>query len=119
MPGAKMVHVDYISRDAFAKAKKVSSYDDHFVVATISNIRDSFKQLIQNKTHTVQSLRGIIQSHSPSYSSTRLIEPQTPTSIQNNAQFRSKPVALQPPYDNTSLPVAPQLAPQNKFLIPT
>ena len=53
MPGAKMVLVDYISTNAFAKAKKVSSYIEHFVLATIPKIRDSFKQLIRSKTHTV------------------------------------------------------------------
>ena len=43
-----MGHADYISRNLFAKANKVSSYDEHFVVATISKIRDSFKHVIEN-----------------------------------------------------------------------
>ena len=41
MLGAKLGLVDYISRNPFAKAKKVSVYDEHFVVATISKSRDS------------------------------------------------------------------------------
>ena len=40
MPGAKMGLVDYISRNPFDRAKKISTYDKHFVVATISKIRD-------------------------------------------------------------------------------
>ena len=41
--------VNYISRNPFARAKKISTYDEHFVVATISKIRDSMKHLIINK----------------------------------------------------------------------
>ena len=44
--------VDYISRNPFARAKKISTYDKHFVVATISKIRDSMKHLIVNKETT-------------------------------------------------------------------
>ena len=43
MPGAKMGLVDYISRNPYARAKKISTYDEHFVVATISKILDSMK----------------------------------------------------------------------------
>ena len=118
MPGAKMALVYYISRTPFAKAKKFQSYDEHFVVATIYKIPDSFKHLIQNKMHTVQKLKGHITVTSPSYSSNLLIMPQIPTSIYNTSQFRSKPVALQSPYYNTSLPVETQLAHQNKVLNP-
>ena len=39
MPRAKMGLVDYIYRKPFAKAKKISSYDELFVVATISKIQ--------------------------------------------------------------------------------
>ena len=45
--------VDYISRTPFAKVEKFSTYDEHFVVATISIIRDSFKHLFRNKLRTV------------------------------------------------------------------
>ena len=112
MPGAKLGLADYVSRNPFAKAKKVSSYDEHFVIATISKNPDSFNYLIQNKTHTVQKLNGILKLHSPSYSSNRLIAPQLPTLIHKNSQLRIKPVALQPPHHKTSLPIASQFAPQ-------
>ena len=52
MPAAKMGLVDYISRNPIARAKTVSTFDEHFVVATISKIRNSnSKHLIKNK-HT-------------------------------------------------------------------
>ena len=84
MPGAKMGLVDHISKNPFAKAKKVSAFDERFVVATISKIRDSIKQLIENKTHNVQKFNRILKLHSPSYSANRLIAPEIPTIIRNN-----------------------------------
>ena len=60
----------------------------------------------------------MLQSHSPSYSSNRLIASQITTSIHNHSQFRSTPVALQSPYYNASLPVAPQLKAQNEDINP-
>ena len=38
--------VENISRNALARAKKVSAYDEHFVVATISKISNSMEHLI-------------------------------------------------------------------------
>ena len=66
MPGAKMRLVDYISRNPLARAKKVSTYDEHFVVATISKIRNSRKHLIKNKRNTLQKFNSILKLHSPS-----------------------------------------------------
>ena len=60
MPGAKMGLVDYISTNPFAKAKKVFTYDEPFLVATISKIRDSVKYLIRNKQNTTQKLKSIL-----------------------------------------------------------
>ena len=51
MPGAKMGLVNYISRKPFARAKKISTYDEHFVVATISKIRNPMKHLIKKTEH--------------------------------------------------------------------
>ena len=56
MPGAKMGLVDYISRNQFARAKKINTYDEHFVVATISKIRDSMKHLITNKQNATKKI---------------------------------------------------------------
>ena len=58
MTGAKMGLVDYISRNPFARAKKLSTYDEHFVVATISKFRDSMKHLILNKQTAAEKLKA-------------------------------------------------------------
>ena len=58
--------VDYISRIRFARAKKISTYDEHFVVATISIIRNSMKHIIENKQNTIQKFNSILKLHSPS-----------------------------------------------------
>ena len=57
--------VDYISQNPFARAKKISVYDEHVVVATISKIRHSFKHFIQPKSSVLQKLNNIIKQNSP------------------------------------------------------
>ena len=96
--------------------KKVTAYDEHFVAAIISKIRNSFKYLIRNKTLTVQKFNRMLKLHSPSNSANRLIAPEMPTLIRNNSQFRIKRVALQSSHYNTILPLASQLAPETKNL---
>ena len=61
MLGAKMDLADYISRNPFAKAKNVSAYNEHFVVLTISKIRDLLKHLIRKKQHIVQKFNRILK----------------------------------------------------------
>ena len=65
MPAAKLGLVDYISRNPFAKIKKISSYDEDFVVTTIANFRDPFIHLIKQKLLTVQKLDSILELHYP------------------------------------------------------
>ena len=48
LPGAKMGLVDYISRNPYQPAKRVSKYDEEFLVATLSSIH-SDAQLLQQK----------------------------------------------------------------------
>ena len=93
MPGGKMVLVDYISRNPFAKAKKISSYDEPFVVATISKNEDSFKHQIKNKLQTVQKLDSTLKSPSPLLLSNRVIAPQTPNRTHDNSQNRITAIA--------------------------
>ena len=107
---------DYISSNPFAKTKKVSTYDHHFLLATISKIRGSFKHLIRHKTRTVQKFKRTLKLHSPSYSSSQSTAPQIPTLIQNDAQFCIKPVALQSLCCKRLLPLVPQLTSKNKTL---
>ena len=95
MPGAKIGLVDYISRNPFARAKKVSSYDEHFVKATISKTRNSMKHLIKNKQNTLQKFNSILKLHSPSSHSKQSIAPQMHTPLYTNSQIIIKPNAPQ------------------------
>ena len=88
-----MCLADYISRNLFAKAKKISSFDKLFVVATISTIGDSFKHPIKQNLQTVQKLDNISKSHSPLQTSSRLTAPQTTNLIHGNSQIRITAVA--------------------------
>ena len=85
MPGAKMGLVDYISRNPFARAKKISAYDEHFVVATISKIRDSMKQLIINKQTATKKFKSILKSKLPLQKVKRPFAPRLPTSLSVNS----------------------------------
>ena len=85
MPGAQTSVVDYISQKPFAKtnkvSRKISSYDELFVVATIFKIPNSFKHLIEHKRQTLQKLDSILKLYSTLLKSTRSIAPQTPNLI--------------------------------------
>ena len=102
MPGAKIGLVDYISRNPFARAKKISTYDEKFVVATISKIRDSMKHLITNKQNITKKINSILKSHLPSHNLKQPFAPQLPTLLNTNSHIRNKAFALQ------SLPLPPK-----------
>ena len=51
--GAKTGLVDYISRNLFAEAKKISSYDEHVAVATTDKIRFVNNLLNINQKHYI------------------------------------------------------------------
>ena len=116
MPGAKIGLVDYISSKLFAKPKKISRYDQHFVIAKKSKIFD--ENLFQNKQNTIQKLNDILKLHSPSYHSNQLIAPQMPTSINDNSQFNNKPVASESLHCRKLLPFATQLTLSNSNVSP-
>ena len=65
IPGAKMGLVDYTSGNPLARVKKISTYDEHFVVATICKIRNSVKHLIKSKQNTLHKFKSILKLHSP------------------------------------------------------
>ena len=48
IPGTRMGLVDYISRQRNQKAKSIAQYDEEFMVATISPIRDAIKTLFSH-----------------------------------------------------------------------
>ena len=85
MPGAKMGLVDYISRNPFARAKKISTYGEHFVVATISKIRNSMKHLIINKQTATKKFQSILKSDLPKLKVTRPFASRLTTSQSDNS----------------------------------
>ena len=101
--------VDYISRNPFARAKKVSTNDEHFVVATISKYRNSMKHLFKNKRNKLQKFISILKLHSPSSHSKQSLSPQMNTSLNTNSQISIKSVAPQSLISRKKLPFVPQL----------
>ena len=109
MPGAKMGLVDYISKNPYARAKKISAYDEHFVVATISKIRDSMKYLITNKQNATKKFNSILKSKWPSHKLKRPFAPQLHTLQKTNSHIRNKAFALQSLPSLPKTPFATQL----------
>ena len=109
MPGAKMGLVDYISRNPYARAKKISTYDEHFVVATISKIRDSMKYLITNKQNATNKFNSILKSNGPSHKLKRPFASQLPTLQNTNLHIRNKAFASPPLLLLPKTPFATQL----------
>ena len=112
-----MVLLDYISRNSFDKAYKNSSYDKHFVVATISEIRSSLKNLIKHKPRTLQNLDSIQKLNSPLQQSSRSFAPKTPNLVNlvpDNTQIQIKAIAPLSPPLNTLLPIVSPLTQPNR-----
>ena len=101
--------VDYISRNPYARAKKMSTYDEHFVVATISTIRDSMKYLITNKQNATKKFNSILKSNWPSHKLRRPFAPQLPTLQNSNSNIRNKAFASQSLPSLPKTPFATQL----------
>ena len=87
--------VNYISRNPYARAKKIPTNDEHFFVATISKIRDSMKYLITNKQKATKKFNSILKSNWPSHKLKRPFAPQLPTLQSTNSHIRNKAFALQ------------------------
>ena len=120
MPGAKMGLVDYISisRKPFARAKKIATYDEHFVVATISKTRNSMKHLIKNKQKALQKFNSILKLHSPSFHPKHSFAQQMHTPLNTNSQISTKPLASQLLLSQTKVPFASQLTLSNSIVNP-
>ena len=59
LAGAKMGLVDYISRNPYQPAKRISKYDEEFLAATLSSIHSDAKLLQQKhniSAHTLTKL---------------------------------------------------------------
>ena len=118
MPGAKMGLVDYISRNPFARAKKISTYDEHFVVATISRIRNSMKHLITNRQTATKKFRNILTSNLPSLKVTQPFAPRITLPQSTNSTNCDKASAPQLTISPLKPPFAPQLTHVNSKLNP-
>ena len=62
LPGAKMGLVDYISRNPSQIAKKVSAYDEEFIVAKLKLISKSINALELNTTHPASHLHNLLEN---------------------------------------------------------
>ena len=63
LPGAKMGLVDYISRNPSQKAKKISTYDEEFIVAKLKLISKSITALELNIEHPTSHLHQLLTNH--------------------------------------------------------
>ena len=65
LPGVKMGLFDYISRHPSQKAKKVSAYDEEFIVAKLKLISTSINALELNNTKCASQLHQLIITRNP------------------------------------------------------
>ena len=79
LPGAKMSLVDYISRNPSQKAKKVSAYDEEFIVAKLKLISKSINALELNITHSTSHLHHLLTNHNLALQNTPKIETHNPS----------------------------------------
>ena len=74
LPGAKMGLVDYISRNPSQKAKKVSTYDEEFIVAKLKLISKSINTLELKTEHPTSRLHQLLTNHTLDLQNTPKIE---------------------------------------------
>ena len=101
--------VDCISRIPYARATKISTYDEHFVVATISKFRDFMNYLITNKQNATNKFNSILKLHLPSHKLKRPFAPQLTTLLNTNSHIRNKAFASQSLLLRSKVPFATQL----------
>ena len=59
LPGAKMGFVDYICRNPYQPAKRISQYDEKFLVTTLSRIHTDAKLLQQKHNISAVTLKKV------------------------------------------------------------
>ena len=74
LPGARMGLVNYISRHPIQKAKKVSAYDEGYIVAKLKLIFASITSLDSNKTLPASHLHQLLKTRDPALQITPKIE---------------------------------------------
>ena len=70
--------VDYISRHPSQKAKKVSAYDEEFIVAKLKLISTYINALELNNTTSVSHLHQLLLAHNPPLQITPKLETHNP-----------------------------------------
>ena len=66
--------VDYLSRHPNQRAKKVSAYDEEFIVAELKVISASVNSINLKSNEPALHLHNLIQAHDPAYQITTIIE---------------------------------------------
>ena len=74
LPGAKMGLVDNISRNSSQRAKKISAYDQEFIVAKLKLISKSINALELNITQRASHLHHLLANHTLALQNTPKIE---------------------------------------------
>ena len=74
LPGAKMGLVDYISRNPSQKAKKISTYDEEFIVAKLNLISKSINALELNTEYPASHLHQLLTNYTLDPQNTSKIE---------------------------------------------
>ena len=74
LPGAKMGLVDFISRNPSQKAKKVSTYNEEFIVAKLKLISKSINTLELKTEHPASHLHQLLTNHTLDPQNTPKIE---------------------------------------------
>ena len=72
IPGTRMGLVDYISRQPNQNAKSVNQYDEEFMVATISRIRDAITSLFNHVNKIPFQKRHITSNYNQQVNKTRV-----------------------------------------------
>ena len=89
LPGAKLGLVDYISRNPSQKAKKISTYDEEFIVAKLKLISKSINALELNTKYPASRLHQLLTNHTLALQNTPKTEvhelaPQITPKIETN-----------------------------------
>ena len=72
IPGTRMGLVDYISRQPNQNAKSVNQYDEEFMVATISRIRDAITSLFSHANKFPFQKRHLTSNYNQQVNKTRV-----------------------------------------------
>ena len=111
--------VDYISRHPSQKAKKVSAYDEEFIVEKLKLISASINSLELNNTKSAPHLHQLIIAHNPASQITSKIEAHD-SALQITPKTEAHDLALQitPKVEahDPALQITPKIEANNKAI---